>query len=97
MNACKWMQTLTCIMIIVWMAANAAVSILASGPGHKGGIGSTKQRLKHLFKSDPCKSTVTVPRLSHSEVCIITVWSVNSTVYKHSDEFVRKNTSERVA
>jgi len=43
-NAGKWMQIATCVVIIVVTAANAAMSIPASGPGHEGGMKSTKQR-----------------------------------------------------
>jgi len=43
-NAGKWMQIATCVVIIVGTAANAAVSIPASRPGHEGGMKSTKQR-----------------------------------------------------
>jgi len=43
-NAGQWMQIATCVVIIVGTAVNAAVNIPASGPGHEGGMESTKQR-----------------------------------------------------
>jgi len=43
-NAGKWMQIATCVVIIVGTAANTAVSIQASGPGHNGGMETTKQK-----------------------------------------------------
>jgi len=68
-NACKWMQTIACVVIIVGTAANAAVSIPASGPAHEGGMGSTMQRrnLVHTRKMGINRDVWQIPQVKEED------------------------------
>jgi len=61
-NAGKWMQISTCVVIIVGTAANAAVSIPASGPGHEGGKKSTKHRRNLVHTETSCRTRLQIVR-----------------------------------
>ena len=63
------MQTIACVVIIVGAAANAAVSIPASGPAHEGGMGSIKQRrnLVHTRKIGINKDVWKIPQVKEGD------------------------------
>jgi len=68
-NAGQWMQIATCVVIIVETVVNAAVNIPASGPGHEGGMESTKQRrnLVHTRHMGINKDVWQLPQVKEEE------------------------------
>jgi len=68
-NAGQWMQIATCVVIIVGTAVNAAVNIPANGPGHEGGMESTKQRrnLVHTRHMGINKDVWQLPQVKEEE------------------------------